>query len=639
MKCIENLNREIALHKSLNHKNIVKLYGFFIESNHVNIILDYLPNGNLFGYIRYMRDIPLPKVSQSLTKFLGMFLTICKTIKFLHSKNILHRDIKPENILLDSGMNPVFCDFGWSIQLDFNESRDTFCGTLEYIPPEIFKGEQYNKPADIWSLGILLYEMLHGCSPFKGRNYREVSEKVLNGSIQINDSLSPRLHNLIKTILKTHPADRPSIDYIIDEVTSVILNNDIHSLKLKEKGPLMLNTALENAKERIVVFTGSEGTPISLAAATTTGFSSFQKASSPNLVKNTLSNMKLGRLGDSKTDLKSTDQKSGPPIDLNSILNRNKRVDGSKQKLLGSSEKQPLTIMKAKSGSNLLLNRNQNMLTASSSDKKLSDSHSSRRKKIKVFVTSGTTDDRTNPDIEASLLNSTGFKDLAGLNRKESTGTEVEAKKTSKKDLFSPSLLKGSGRIKMSNDKSSRKLSNSKDKKVSLGKPATAFTATTGSLKQVQASKAALYPKDSKLVGTKQSPRVVDDKSKFNGKMSESHKHLCGTPKDRLDKEYFFSSMLYLQGKAETGDKDKEKASLILNKISQKISGNAKTSLDAKVPSLKIGLPQPALVTSPRTDAIGSGREMYKPKAKSFRSTNSVCTLTAASQPDKKKVS
>jgi serine/threonine protein kinase len=64
-KCIENLNREIALHKNLNHKNIVKLHGFFIESNHVNIILDYIPNGNLFTFVRHERQTPLSTVDPS----------------------------------------------------------------------------------------------------------------------------------------------------------------------------------------------------------------------------------------------------------------------------------------------------------------------------------------------------------------------------------------------------------------------------------------------------------------------------------------------------------------------------------------------------------------------------------------------
>jgi serine/threonine protein kinase len=306
-------------------------------------------------------------------------------------------------------MNPVFCDFGWSIQLDFNESRDTFCGTLEYIAPEIFKGEQYNKPADVWSLGILIYEMLHGYSPFKGKNYREVSEKVLNGTIVMSDSLSSRLHSLIKAILKLHPEDRPTIDFIIEEVTLAILNDEIYCNKPQEKSQPTLSTALDLAKEKVIVFTGSDATPISLTTKTIQGFSSAQKSSSPSLIKTALSNLKAGRLLDSKSDEKLPVEKSGVPGEVTSLLNRNKRADGSKTRLQPRQEKQPLTIAKAKSGSNLLLNRNQNMLSASSSDKKLSDSHSSRRKKVKVFVTSGTVEDRTIPDIEASLLNSNSY--------------------------------------------------------------------------------------------------------------------------------------------------------------------------------------------------------------------------------------
>lgn len=81
----------------------------------------------------------------------------------------MHRDLKPENILLDHKLRPKLCDFGWSVPTIKKENRNTFCGTYEYMAPEIYETENYNEKVDIWSLGIMIYELLHGKSPFVGK--------------------------------------------------------------------------------------------------------------------------------------------------------------------------------------------------------------------------------------------------------------------------------------------------------------------------------------------------------------------------------------------------------------------------------------------------------------------------------------
>ena len=87
----------------------------------------------------------------------------------MHDNNLLHRDIKPENILLDSSSVPKLSDFGWSALVK-NKSRNTFCGTFEYMAPEMYENEEYTFSVDVWSIGILLYELLHKRSPFEEKN-------------------------------------------------------------------------------------------------------------------------------------------------------------------------------------------------------------------------------------------------------------------------------------------------------------------------------------------------------------------------------------------------------------------------------------------------------------------------------------
>ena len=103
-------------------------------------------------------------------------------LDYLHKKDIIHRDLKPENLLLDKNGNIKLCDFGWSTE--FSGNRTTFCGTLDYMSPEILRYEQHDKSIDIWSVGILLFELIHGFAPFskKGTSREKMLEEMENAA-------------------------------------------------------------------------------------------------------------------------------------------------------------------------------------------------------------------------------------------------------------------------------------------------------------------------------------------------------------------------------------------------------------------------------------------------------------------------
>lgn len=99
-------------------------------------------------------------------------------IDYLHKNKIIHRDLKPENLLLDKEGNIKICDFGWSAEMMQTNTRTTFCGTIDYMTPEMLEDKPHDHTLDLWCLGVLLYELLHGHAPFKGRNDYEKCQNI-----------------------------------------------------------------------------------------------------------------------------------------------------------------------------------------------------------------------------------------------------------------------------------------------------------------------------------------------------------------------------------------------------------------------------------------------------------------------------
>jgi len=155
----EIVYREINTHFKLIHKNIARLFDYFEDNKAFYLIMEYVDNGTLFNKIQKTNGMPEEKA-------LKYFVQVSAAIFFLHENQLIHRDIKPENCLIDKSDNVKLCDFGWTVEISKGE-RITFCGTYEYMAPEIIKEIPYNHMIDVWSLGVLLYELIHSFSPFR----------------------------------------------------------------------------------------------------------------------------------------------------------------------------------------------------------------------------------------------------------------------------------------------------------------------------------------------------------------------------------------------------------------------------------------------------------------------------------------
>jgi serine/threonine protein kinase len=162
---LDIVRREIDIHSRLIHPNIIKLYSYHEDELAFYLILEYANSGTLFTTIRKSKGL------EEKNAF-NYFIQVATAINFIHENNLIHRDIKPENLLIDENNNIKLCDFGWCIELEIG-NRTTFCGTIEYMAPEIIKEMPYDKSIDVWSLGILLYELIHGYSPFRADGDQE----------------------------------------------------------------------------------------------------------------------------------------------------------------------------------------------------------------------------------------------------------------------------------------------------------------------------------------------------------------------------------------------------------------------------------------------------------------------------------
>ena len=183
---------------------IVGLKFSFQTAQDLYLVTDYMSGGELFWHLqkegRFVED---------RAKFYIAELILA--LRHLHQHDIVYRDLKPENILLDANGHIALCDFGLSkANLAKNDTTNTFCGTTEYLAPEVLLDEQgYTKMVDFWSLGVLVFEMCCGWSPFYAEDTQQMYKNIAFGKVRFpRDALSQEGRNFVKGLLNRNPAHR-----------------------------------------------------------------------------------------------------------------------------------------------------------------------------------------------------------------------------------------------------------------------------------------------------------------------------------------------------------------------------------------------------------------------------------------------
>uniref|UniRef100_A0A915C9L9 Aurora kinase n=1 Tax=Parascaris univalens TaxID=6257 RepID=A0A915C9L9_PARUN len=170
--CVQQqLRREIEIQYHLRHPNILRLFGYFHDSARVYLILEFASRGCLYAELQKCKRFEPRRAAAYVCQ-------LASAIEYCHQKRVMHRDIKPENVLINGKGDLKIADFGWSVH-EPSSKRQTICGTLDYLPPEMVMNKMHDAMVDNWSLGVMLYEFLVGRPPFEAKEQKETFAKIM----------------------------------------------------------------------------------------------------------------------------------------------------------------------------------------------------------------------------------------------------------------------------------------------------------------------------------------------------------------------------------------------------------------------------------------------------------------------------
>ena len=212
-KCVY---REIEILKRINHRNIAKLVEVINTQNHILIVQELVNGISLRDY--YNREIRNQKgISEHKAMiFKKIFKQIFDAMNYLHKNHMAHRDIKLENILMTREYEIKIIDFGFGMYNPENKLQNFFCGTPNYMPPEIaFKKPYVGQKADLWSLGVLVYKMYCADFPFKGKNEKELYKAIKKGKFVMASYTPDYIKKIIVNMIELDPNKRLTCENVL----------------------------------------------------------------------------------------------------------------------------------------------------------------------------------------------------------------------------------------------------------------------------------------------------------------------------------------------------------------------------------------------------------------------------------------
>jgi serine/threonine protein kinase len=199
---VEHTRAEKNILMKVTHPFLIKLFYSFQDDQNLYLVMDFINGGELFFHLQNERQFSNER---------ACFYTaeICLAIAHLHSCGIIYRDLKPENLLIDSAGHIKVTDFGLSKEgIKDNARTRTFCGTPEYLAPEVLEAREYTKAVDWWSVGTLIFEMLTGLPPFYCEDVQKMYSLKMKADLTIPEFIEPEAADIIRKFLDKNPETR-----------------------------------------------------------------------------------------------------------------------------------------------------------------------------------------------------------------------------------------------------------------------------------------------------------------------------------------------------------------------------------------------------------------------------------------------
>ena len=207
---LDIIYKEINVHERIFHPNIIRMYSHYEDNENIYCFLEYIPGTSLLGKIKQK-----PLTEKEAYYY---FHQAAIALMFCHENNLIHRDVKLENFLVHEHTNEVkLCDFGLVGVLNKeNPFRVTICGTFDYMAPEMIKEEPYNCGVDVWALGIILYELIHGYCPFgSGIDETAIFKNILQFNFHIDKEITNNCKDLLMKMIQPNEKERIVIQDVL----------------------------------------------------------------------------------------------------------------------------------------------------------------------------------------------------------------------------------------------------------------------------------------------------------------------------------------------------------------------------------------------------------------------------------------